>query len=38
MIAFKIDENLRIDVRELLRRVGFDALTVLDQTVEDIPP
>ncbi len=29
MIAFKIDENLPIEVRELLRRGGFDALTVV---------
>ena len=31
MIAFKIDENLPIEVRELLRRERFDALTVIDQ-------
>ncbi len=31
MIAFKLDENLPIEVRELLRVAGFDALTVLDQ-------
>lgn len=29
MIAFKIDENLPIEIRELLRQAGFDALTSL---------
>jgi predicted nuclease of predicted toxin-antitoxin system len=33
VIAFKIDENLPIEVRDLLRRSGFDALTVSDQSL-----
>ncbi|MBX3188617.1 MAG: DUF5615 family PIN-like protein [Labilithrix sp.] len=37
MIAFKIDENLPIEVRELLRRSGFDALTVSDQNLGGHP-
>lgn len=37
MIAFKIDENLPIEVRELLRRSGFDALTVVDQNLGGRP-
>ena len=37
MIAFKIDENLPIEVRELLRRGGFDALTVVDQNLGGRP-
>lgn len=30
-MQFKIDENLPIDVAELLRQVGYDALTIWDQ-------
>lgn len=37
MIAFKIDENLPIEVRELLRQGGFDALTVVDQKLGGRP-
>ena len=37
MTAFKIDENLPIEIRELLRRHGFDALTVLDQKLGGRP-
>jgi predicted nuclease of predicted toxin-antitoxin system len=37
VIAFKIDENLPIEVRELLRQSGFDALTVLDQNLGGHP-
>lgn len=37
MIAFKIDENLPIEIRELLRRGGFDALTVVDQNLGGHP-
>jgi hypothetical protein len=33
VIAFKIDENLPIEVRELLRVRGFDAVTVSDQSL-----
>ena len=33
MISFKIDENLPIEIRELLRQGGFDALTVVDQNL-----
>lgn len=31
MISFKLDENLPIEARELLRAAGFDTLTVVDQ-------
>lgn len=37
MIAFKIDENLPIEISELLRQRGFDALTVLDQKLGGRP-
>lgn len=37
MIAFKIDENLPIEVREFLRGRGFDALTVADQNLGGRP-
>jgi predicted nuclease of predicted toxin-antitoxin system len=37
VIAFKIDENLPIEVRELLRGGGFDALTVSDQNLGGHP-
>ncbi len=37
MIAFKIDENLPLEVREVLRRSGFDALTVSDQNLGGHP-
>jgi predicted nuclease of predicted toxin-antitoxin system len=37
VIAFKIDENLPIEIRELLRQAGFDALTVLDQNLGGRP-
>jgi hypothetical protein len=37
VIAFKIDENLPIEIRELLRVGGFDALTVLDQNLGGRP-
>ena len=37
MISFKIDENLPIEVRELLRQSGFDALTVSDQNLGGHP-
>ena len=30
-MKFKIDENLPVEVAELLRQVGYDAMTVLDQ-------
>ena len=30
-MKFKIDENLPVEVAELLRQSGYDALTVLDQ-------
>jgi predicted nuclease of predicted toxin-antitoxin system len=33
VIAFKLDENLPIEVRDLLRLRGFDALTVLDEAL-----
>jgi Domain of unknown function (DUF5615) len=32
-MRFKIDENLPIEVAELLRAAGHDALTVLDQNL-----
>jgi predicted nuclease of predicted toxin-antitoxin system len=37
VIAFKIDENLPIEIRELLRQGGFDALTVVDQNLGGRP-
>jgi predicted nuclease of predicted toxin-antitoxin system len=35
--AFKVDENLPVEVGELLRQAGFDALTVLDQNLGGRP-
>jgi predicted nuclease of predicted toxin-antitoxin system len=32
-MRFKIDENLPLEVAELLRRAGHDALTVLDENL-----
>jgi predicted nuclease of predicted toxin-antitoxin system len=32
-VRFKIDENLPIDVADLLRSAGHDALTVFDQSL-----
>ena len=37
MIAFKIDENLPVEIRQLLRQAGFDALTVVDQNLGGRP-
>jgi hypothetical protein len=37
VIAFKIDKSLPIEVRELLRGNGFDALTVSDQSLGGHP-
>jgi predicted nuclease of predicted toxin-antitoxin system len=37
VIALKVDENLPIEVRELLRERGFDALTVSDQNLSGHP-
>jgi predicted nuclease of predicted toxin-antitoxin system len=36
-MRFKIDENLPIEVAELLRAAGHDALTVLDQQLGGRP-
>ena len=33
-MRFKIDENLPVEVAELLRRVGYDAVSVFDQHLE----
>ena len=30
-MKFKVDENLPVDVAELLRQAGYDAVTVVDQ-------
>jgi predicted nuclease of predicted toxin-antitoxin system len=30
-MQFKVDENLPSEVAELLRRAGYDAITVVDQ-------
>lgn len=32
-MKFKVDENLPIEIAELLRQAGHDALTVLDQSM-----
>jgi predicted nuclease of predicted toxin-antitoxin system len=32
--AFKLDENLPLDARDLLRAAGFDVLTVHDQALQ----
>jgi len=32
-MKFKVDENLPIDLAELLKKEGYDALTVLDQNL-----
>lgn len=37
MIAFKIDENLPLEVRSILRAQGYDAVTVLDQAMRGSP-
>lgn len=37
MTAFKIDENLPVEVRELLRHARHDALTVADQSLAGHP-
>jgi predicted nuclease of predicted toxin-antitoxin system len=37
VIAFKVDENLPIEVCEFLRGRGFDALTVSDQSLGGRP-
>jgi predicted nuclease of predicted toxin-antitoxin system len=37
MMRFKIDENLPVEVAELLRGAGHDALTVLDQKMGGHP-
>ncbi|HET90028.1 MAG TPA: hypothetical protein ENN99_04695 [Chloroflexi bacterium] len=33
-MEFKIDENLPVEVADLLRQVGYDAATVLEQHLE----
>lgn len=32
-LKFKVDENLPVEVAEALREAGYDALTVLDQSM-----
>lgn len=36
-MEFKIDENLPVEVADLLRQVGYDAITVLEQHLEAHP-
>ena len=36
-MEFKIDENLPVEVADLLRQVGYDAVTVLEQHLEGSP-
>jgi predicted nuclease of predicted toxin-antitoxin system len=32
-MKFKIDENLPVEIADLFRAAGFDAITVLEQTL-----
>jgi predicted nuclease of predicted toxin-antitoxin system len=32
-MEFKLDENLPVEAAEVLRRVGYDAVTVLEQNL-----
>ncbi len=36
-MAFKVDENLPVEVADLLRQVGYDAVTVFEQHLEGSP-
>jgi len=36
-MKFKIDENLPVDIAELLRQTGYDAMTVLEQELGGCP-
>jgi predicted nuclease of predicted toxin-antitoxin system len=34
MMAFKVDENLPVELADLLRQAGYDAVTVFEQHLE----
>ena len=36
-MEFKVDENLPVEVADLLRQVGYDAVTVFEQHLEGSP-
>ena len=36
-MEFKVDENLPVEVADLLRQVGYDAVTVFEQHLEGWP-
>jgi predicted nuclease of predicted toxin-antitoxin system len=33
-MVFKVDENLPVEIADLLRQAGYDAVTVFDQHLE----